>query len=128
MGGWYRRFAAHGPRGIAHLVYDQAADVYQCYWFGGRSADHLIEHSEVTTAADAVAWAEARTPRARIRLPDHRTYWAGTAPSPDGFAGIWKPTPSTATSTSLQPGSTAPDSSPPQTSPARYEEVVASRS
>ena len=96
MGGWHRRFAGHRPPGTAHLVYDQAADVYQCYWFGGRSTDHLLEHTEVATAADAVAWAEARTPRARIRLPDHRTYWAGTGPSPGGFAGIWKPSASTA--------------------------------
>ena len=124
MRGWHRRFVTHRPAGTAHLVYDQAADVYHCYWFGGRSDDHLIEHAEVATAADAVAWAKSRTPRARIRLPDHRTYWAGASPSPGGFAGIWKPP---ASMTSTRPGLAvhAPASTQPKTSPARYGETVA---
>jgi hypothetical protein len=23
-------------------------------------------------------------------MPDHRTYWAGSAPCPNGFAGTWR--------------------------------------
>jgi hypothetical protein len=124
MSGWHRRIAVDRPRGTAQLVYDQAADVYQCYWFGGPADDHLIEHMEVATAAEAVAWAEGRTPRARIRLPDHRTYWAGASPSPGGFAGVWKPSASPTTSSRGEPALQAPVSTRPLTSPARYGEAV----
>jgi len=125
MRGWHRRSAAHRLPGTAQLVYDQAADVYHCYWFGGRGDDQLIEHTEVPTAADAVAWAGARTPRARIRLPDHRTYWAGTAPCPGGFAGIWKASAATATSTPPEPALQSSASTRPETSPAVYGEAAA---
>lgn len=80
-------------KGTAWLVFDAGGDLYQyqCYWFAGSSVDHLLEHTRAVTAADAVEWATARTPRARIRLSDHRTYWAGTGPDPGGFAGTWAP-------------------------------------
>ncbi len=78
------------------LVFDAGGDLYhyQCYWFGGRAEDHLREHAQVTTEAEAVVWGLERSPRVRIRLSDHRTYWAGAAPDPGGFAGTWAPRPS----------------------------------
>jgi hypothetical protein len=78
-------------QGIASLVFDTANDSYQCYWLVGPAQDHLIDHYLAPSAIDAVEWARSRTSRARIRLPDHRTYWAGTDPTPGGFAGTWKP-------------------------------------
>ena len=103
------RLATHRRPGVAQLVFDKNADVYHCYWLAGRSADHLVEHAQVVTAADAVAWAAARTPRARIRLPDHRTYWAGTGPNPGGFAGVWQPAaPTTRSTPHPQPGTEVP--------------------
>lgn len=79
--------------GTAWLVFDAGGDFhqYQCYWYGGSCGDHLLEHTRAATAADAVRWATARTARVRIRLSDLRTYWAGTGPSPGGFAGTWAP-------------------------------------
>jgi hypothetical protein len=57
---------------------------------GTRKGDHAGGHAaDALSAAVAVEWARSRTPRARIRLPDHRTYWAGTDPSPGGLAGAW---------------------------------------
>lgn len=95
-----RRFGRRGAskaspavgQGTAWLIFDAGGDLfrYHCYWFGGRGGDHLIEHARLVTASDAVGWAAARTPRARIRLPDHRSYWAGSGPSPGGFAGVWQ--------------------------------------
>lgn len=81
--------AAWIGQGTARLVSDAARDCYHCYWLVGPADDHLLEHAEVPSAAIAVEWARSRTPRARIRLPDHRTYWAGTDPAPGGFAGTW---------------------------------------
>ena len=78
-------------QGTAWLVHDAARDCYHCHWLVGPSTDHLIERAMHPSAADAVEWAGVRTPRARIRLADHRTYWAGTGPTPPGFAGIWAP-------------------------------------
>lgn len=85
--------ARSAGQGSAWLIFDAGGDLYryQCYWFGGSCDDHLLEHARVRTATDAVTWARARTPRARIRLPDHRTYWAGTGQQPPGFAGTWVP-------------------------------------
>lgn len=101
-----RRFSAHGPRsrsrqvgkGQAWLVFDAGGELfkYQCYWMGGHSDDHLIEHGRVATDVDAVAWGAARTPRSRIRMPDHVTYWAGPGPRPNGFARSWRPPEKTA--------------------------------
>ena len=81
-------------RGTAWLIFDAGGDLFQyrCYWMGGPTGDHLVESARVATDIDAADWAAVRTPSARIRLPDHRTYWAGTAPAPRGFAGIWQPT------------------------------------
>ncbi len=94
-----RRFGARRSRdparwvgqGTAWLAYDAARDCYHCYWLVGRPNDHLIEESIEPSEADAVEWARSRTTRARIRLADHRTYWAGTDPAPPGFAGTWTP-------------------------------------
>ena len=83
--------AARVGQGTAWLVHDAARDCYHCYWLVRRPNDHLIERATLPGAADAVEWARDRTPRARIRLADHRTYWAGTDPAPPGFAGIWTP-------------------------------------
>ena len=83
--------AARIGQGAAWLVHDAARDCYHCYWLVGPSTDHLVERAIQPSAADAVDWARCRTSRARIRLADHRTYWAGTHPSPPGFAGIWAP-------------------------------------
>ena len=69
-------------RGTAWLVYDAARGCCHCYWLVGPADDHLVEHAEAPSAAVAVEWARSRTPRARIRLPDHSTYWAGTDPAP----------------------------------------------
>ena len=76
-------------QGSAWLVHDAARDCYHCYWLVGPADAHLLEHTDALSAAVAVEWARSRTPRARIRLPDHRTYWAGTDPSPGGLAGAW---------------------------------------
>ena len=81
--------AARIGHGTAWLVHDAARDCFHCYWLVGQPNEHLIEHATEATAANAVQWARSRTPRARIRLADHRTYWAGTEPAPPGFAGTW---------------------------------------
>jgi hypothetical protein len=83
--------AAWVGQGTAWLVYDAGRDCYHCYWLVGPADDHLIERATEQSAADAVEWARPRTPNARIRLGDHRTYWAGTDRSPPGFAGTWTP-------------------------------------
>lgn len=84
-----RRPAAWVGQGTAWLVHDAGRDCYHCYWLVGRPNDHLIERTTEPSAAGAVGWARCRTPSARIRLADHQTYWAGTAPAPQGFAGTW---------------------------------------
>jgi hypothetical protein len=86
-------------KGTAWLVFDAKRNSYQCYWQVGPADDHVVEHAIVASAEAAVEWAETRTPRARIRLPDHQTYWAGTDPSPEGYAGIWAPGPAQAATT-----------------------------
>ena len=78
-------------QGTAWIGHDAARGCYHCHWLVGPAGDHLIERATQPSAADAVEWARSRTPRARIRLGDHRTYWAGTDPSPPGFAGTWTP-------------------------------------
>ena len=85
-------------KGQAWLIFHAGEELfnYQCYWMGGHCDDHLIEHGQAVTDIDAVAWAAARTPRARIRLPDHVTYWAGSAPRPNGFSRSWQPPSATA--------------------------------
>jgi hypothetical protein len=83
--------AAWAGQGVAWLVYDAGRHCYHCYWLVGPASDHLIEQATEPSPAAAVAWAMARTPRARIRRADHRTYWSGTDPAPPGFAGTWRP-------------------------------------
>ncbi len=92
-------------QGTAWLVYDATRGCYHCYWLVGPADDHLIEHAEALNAAVAVEWARSRTPKARIRLPDHRTYWAGIDPAPGGFAGAW---------TAAGPTTAGPESTPPR--------------
>lgn len=101
--------AAWVGQGTAWLVYDAARDCYHCYWLVGRPNEHPIERSTEPSAADAVVWARARTPRARIRLADHRTYWAGTDPTPPGFAGTWT---QDSGSTTLRPRPVVPATRP----------------
>jgi hypothetical protein len=101
--------AAWVGQGTAWLVHDAARDCYHCYWLVGRPNDHLIEQATEPSAADAVAWAGSRTPRARIRLADHRTYWAGTDPTPPGFAGTWAPA---SRPTTLRPRPVLPETQP----------------
>jgi hypothetical protein len=84
-----QRPAAWIGHGTAWLVHDADRDCYHCYWLVGPANGHLVEHADAPNAGVAVEWARSRTPRARIRLPDHRTYWAGTDPAPAGFAGSW---------------------------------------
>ena len=107
----HRGLATHRPPGIAELVFNKDAGVYHCYWLADAPTT-IWGDAQVATAAEAVAWAAARTPRARIRLPDHRTYRAGTGPNPGGFAGIWQAAPPTTSSTPYpQPATEAPTES-----------------
>ena len=89
---WDKSPARWIGQGEAWLVFDAGRDVYHCYWFVGPANDHPVERTDAPNAASAVEWARSRTPAARIRLPDHRTYWAGTLPSPAGFTGTWTTT------------------------------------
>jgi hypothetical protein len=116
-------------KGTAWLVFDAGGDLYQyqCYWFGGSCGDHLLEHSRAATAADAVKWATARTPQARIRLSDHRTYWAGTGPNPGGFAGTWASDGPDRHSVVDMPPSRERGHEQPEPSPARIPETVGAR-
>ena len=96
-------------QGTAWLVFDATRDAYQCYWMVGPADDHVVEHATVASAEAAVEWAAARTPQARIRPVDRQTYWAGTDPSPDGYAGTWAPSPAQApTPLPLVPSDPAP--------------------
>ncbi len=85
-------------KGQAWLIFDAGGELfkYQCYWMGGHCDDHLIEHGQAVTDVDAVAWGAARTPRSRIRMPNHVTYWAGFGPRPNGFSRSWQPPKETA--------------------------------
>jgi hypothetical protein len=78
----------HGD-GTAWLVVDCVTGDYLCYWYTGTADDRLVEHARVASAEEAVAWGRRRTPRVRIRTPDARTFWAGTAPRPEGFVRTW---------------------------------------
>lgn len=84
--------------GRAWLIFDAGGELfqYQCYWMGGPCDDHLREHARAVSDADGVAWAAQRTSHARIRMPDHVTYWAGTGPRPAGFSRSWRPPTETA--------------------------------
>lgn len=84
-----RRPRARLGDGSASLVVDRRHADYRCYWYGGRADDQLIETGRAANASDAVAWGRHRTPRVRIRTPNGRTSWAGTAPRPQGFNHTW---------------------------------------
>jgi hypothetical protein len=75
--------------GTAWLVADRARGDFSCGWYVGPSGDRLAEHARAGTAAEAVAWGRVRTTRVRIRTVDACSYWAGTAPRPDGFTDTW---------------------------------------
>jgi hypothetical protein len=76
-------------KGTAWLVADRLQDDYLCYWYVGREGDHLAEWARQSTTAQALAWGRLRTSRVRIRTAEARTYWAGTAPRPEGFVYSW---------------------------------------
>jgi hypothetical protein len=75
--------------GTAWLVADRVRGDYLCYWYVGPNGTRLAERARVGSSADAVAWGRLRTSRVRIRTPEARTYWAGSAPRPDGFSETW---------------------------------------
>jgi hypothetical protein len=75
--------------GTARLVADRSRGDFSCTWYVGPRGDRFAEHARAGTAAEAVAWGRARTTRVRIRTVDACTYWAGTAPRPDGFSDTW---------------------------------------
>src|SRR5687767_14779449 len=83
-----QRTPKHGD-GTAWLVVDRAKSDYSCSWYAGTHDGRLVEHARVATASQAVAWGLSRTPRVRIRTADACTYWAGTAPRPEGFSHTW---------------------------------------
>jgi len=93
------RHTARTGDGTAWLVADGAAPSgFHCYWYTGPAEDHMVEHAHVSTENAAVAWGRTRTPRVRIRTPDRRSSWAGTAAQPAGIALTWTdPTPLEAT-------------------------------
>jgi hypothetical protein len=84
-----RHRAPHQGDGTAWLVADRAHGDFSCGWYVGPSSDRLAERGRAGTAAEAVAWGRARTTRVRIRTGDARSYWAGTAPRPDGITDTW---------------------------------------
>jgi cytidine deaminase len=75
--------------GTAWIVVDRLQGDYPCYWYTGSQGGRLVEQARADTAAAAVEWGRARTPRVRIRMSDARTYWAGAGDVPDGYAGRW---------------------------------------
>jgi hypothetical protein len=99
----------HGE-GTAWLVVDRVEGDYLCYWYTGTGDGYLVAHARTASAEDAVAWGRQRTPRVRIRTPDSRTYWAGTTPTPQGFAHTW--TQPNAVNTVRPPRAVAAPSSP----------------
>jgi hypothetical protein len=84
-----RRHLRRRGEGTAWLVADRVADDYRCYLYAGPNDNHLVEEARSATAAEAVAWGRQRTSRVRIRTDAARSYWAGTAPRPPGFAETW---------------------------------------
>ena len=82
------RAPRHGD-GTAWLVADRAHGDFSCGWYVGAGGDRLAERARAGTAAEAVAWGRLRTTRVRIRTGDACSYWAGTAPRPDGFTENW---------------------------------------
>ena len=62
---------------------------FVCYWYGGPGSSSLIEQRRAPTAARALEWGRARTPRVQIRMPNQRVYWAGTDPRPPDIDEDW---------------------------------------
>ncbi len=79
----------HYGDGTAWLVADRARGDFSCGWYVGPSGDRLADHGRAGTAMEAVEWGRVRTTRVRIRTVDACSYWAGTAPRPDGFTHTW---------------------------------------
>ena len=80
------RLVGTGP---VWIVVDRVTDDYFCYCYTGMEGGRLVEQGRADTAAAAVDWGRARTPRVRIRMNDARTYWAGEGAVPAGYAGRW---------------------------------------
>jgi hypothetical protein len=83
-----RNWTPNHGQGTAWLLEDNQRGDYICSWYAGPNDGHLAEHARVATSADALAWGRDRTTRVRIRSGS-RTYWAGSAPRPDGFPHSW---------------------------------------
>lgn len=97
-GRWLRRRRRPARRpnlatGTVWLAFDAGDGLYRyrCDWFGGPVDGHLLEQAGVAAQADAAARGLERSPSVRIRLPDHRTYWAGLVPDPGALAGSCTP-------------------------------------
>jgi hypothetical protein len=75
--------------GTAWLVADRERGDYLCYWYGGQADDTLQEDDRAVSAKAAVSWGRLRTSRVRIRTGAGLTYWAGSAPRPDGITRSW---------------------------------------
>jgi hypothetical protein len=82
------RAPRHGD-GTAWLVANRARGDFSCCWFVGPGGDRVADRARAVTAAEAVAWGRVRSSRVRIRTGDGCSYWAGTAPRPDGFTETW---------------------------------------
>ena len=78
-------------RGTAWLVADRSKGDYLCYWYTGAGDAHLVEHARAASAEDAIVWGRDRSLRVRIRTADGLTWWAGSSPTPEGFARTWTP-------------------------------------
>jgi hypothetical protein len=78
--------------GTAWLVEDSVRHDFICFWYDGPYDAHVAELARVSTSTEALAWGRDRTTRVRIRTDAAQTYWAGTAPRPDGFTRTWPPT------------------------------------
>ena len=76
--------------GTAWLVADRAHGDFLCYWFVGPSDQRVAEQARAASADEAVAWGRLRTTRVRIRTDDGCSYWAGSAPQPEGFRHTWQ--------------------------------------
>ena len=75
--------------GTAWLVADRARGDFICYWYVGRTDDHLEQQARAATAEDAVAWGRARSARVRIRTAGGCSQGAGVAPRPEGMSHTW---------------------------------------
>jgi hypothetical protein len=79
----------HGDGG-ASLVAAGLNDDFYCYWYAGPNSDRLAERARVASVSEALAWGRLRTARVRIMTSRGRTYWAGSAATPEGFNRTWR--------------------------------------